>query len=419
MNKNNQKNRVRLQGFYAHALELHEQKKFMEAVVLYQKILNQIPDADLINYNLGLALYELAEYRQSMAAFALAVRYNPDDPDYWFNFGLAARQHGEYDIAEDAYKKALALQPDNSDTFYNLGCCYRAAGEIKKARAAFEKTISLEKDHAPALSNLACCLHLGGNYEQAAVIYLRLLELRPGDEAAIYMLAALKGDGPTSPPPGYVSQLFDGYSADFEHDLLENLNYRVPELLREMIAEVIGSGDNKKNMLDLGCGTGLAGLALADFVRTMTGVDLSEKMIAKARAKGCYDILVVGDVVEFMKTMAQPVDLLVAADVLTYLGDLEPLFQAAGNCLIRGGIFCFSTEQSEKTDYQLYKTGRYGHHPDYIHGLAHLAGFAILKRKKEKIRRERNKWITGNIYLLLREDNALLVKKIVPKTRSF
>ncbi len=392
---------MELQQLYSNGIELHEQGRFAEAVLLYQEVLHHIPDADLINYNLGLALYELKRYSEAMAAFSLATRQNQNDPDYWFNLGLAARQAEKYGIAQDAYRRAFVLQPDNSDILYNIGCCYRAAGEVEQAEEAFEKTLVLRKDHSPALNNLAWCLHLAGKYEHAVTIYHRLLDLRPDHDAASYMLAALEGDNLKSPPPGYVASLFDNYSADFDRDLLENLDYRVPGLLGEMIAEVIVPGHNKKTVVDLGCGTGLSGLAVVDFATNLIGVDLSGKMIEKAGEKGCYNSLVVGNAVDFLVGMEEPVDMLVAADMLTYLGELEPLFQAAGSCLAPGGWFCFSTESSREPGYQLRNTGRYAHHRDYIHELARCSGFKMLKRKKEKIRRERNLWITGDIYLFI------------------
>jgi predicted TPR repeat methyltransferase len=397
---NSQDNYSGLRQFYKDGLELHEQGRFSEAVLCYQKVLDHIPDADLINYNLGLALYELARYSEAVVAFSLAARQNRQDPDYWFNLGLAARHTGQYAIAQDAYKKALALQPGNPDITYNIGCCYRIGGELEQAVTAFEKTVLLDKNHASALSNLACCLHRQGDYNQAAVTYRRLLELRPGNNAALHLLAALTGYTPASVSQEYVSKLFDDYSADFDRDLLENLEYRVPELLRIMVAEFTGFGQAKKTILDLGCGTGLSGLALVDFASVLTGIDLSEKMIAKAKERGCYDTLVVGDVVQFMTAIQQPLDMLIAADVLTYMGELEPLFKAAAGCLGEGGIFCFSTERSEKPGYHLRNTGRYAHHLDYIDALARRSGFKMLERKKENIRRERGQWIIGDIYLL-------------------
>jgi len=82
----------------------------------------------------------------------------------------------------------------------------------------------------------------------------------------------------------------------------------------------------------------------------LVGVDLSSAMGDKARARGCYDRVEVGELVGWLHRQAggrQPggggssgggedggseggrFDLLVAADVLVYIGDLRPLFAAA------------------------------------------------------------------------------------------
>ena len=80
---------------------------------------------------------------------------------------------------------------------------------------------------------------------------------------------------------------------------------------------------------DLGCGTGLCGLLLRPAGRDAGGVDLSPAMIEKARARGVYDRLEAGDLVEAMKKAPRSFDLLVAADVFIYVGDLAPTFEAA------------------------------------------------------------------------------------------
>ncbi|HHB77143.1 MAG TPA: tetratricopeptide repeat protein [Desulfobulbus sp.] len=389
----------RLQQSYGRALELHQQGLFQQAAGLYEEILRCFPDADLVRYNLGLALYEQQKFDQAASAFLHAVKINPDDPDYWFNAGLALKRAGRFDEAIAAYEQAARLQPDDADIFYNLGCCLQAAGNDRAAAVAYEKALDRAVDHVPALGNLACCLHRGGDYARAAELYRRLLDLQPDHVSARYMLDALEGKNTGAPPPAYVQGLFDGYSENFDRDLLENLSYRVPALLSALLRKNIGSGRHNLRVLDLGCGTGLAGQAIALWAACLIGVDLSENMVVQAEKKGCYHQLVVGDVVDFLKKMKEPIDLLLAADVLTYLGALEPLFQAAGTVSRPGCLFCFSTEHSEENDRQLRPTGRYGHHPDYIHRVAEAHGWQLLDRQQAEIRKERDAWIVGDLYL--------------------
>ena len=88
---------------------------------------------------------------------------------------------------------------------------------------------------------------------------------------------------------------------------------------------------------DLGCGTGLMGPLLRPHVSgRLEGVDLSQGMVDKARAKGCYDHLAVEELVAYLDGSAGQegvqcggsggYDLLVAADVFVYIGDLGPVF---------------------------------------------------------------------------------------------
>ena len=100
-------------------------------------------------------------------------------------------------------------------------------------------------------------------------------------------------------------------------------------------------------VLDLGCGTGRVGAWLRDYSHSLTGVDLSPPMLAVARRKGLYDKLYYEDIHDFLQRKALEVqqqrnlsggkdsssvslgafDLIVAADVLPYIGEVDDLFQ--------------------------------------------------------------------------------------------
>ena len=85
------------------------------------------------------------------------------------------------------------------------------------------------------------------------------------------------------------------------------------------------------DILDLGCGTGGAGAWLKDYARSLTGVDLSENMIALARKKLLYQDLHVQSLNEYLQTSVKKFDLVVASDVLSYVGALESTFQQVIN----------------------------------------------------------------------------------------
>ncbi len=393
----------KLQALYGRGVQLHEQGEFEAAIDCYQTIVHRFPDADLAWYNLGLAHYELDRPDEAAKAFLAAARVNGEDGDYWYNAGLALKKAGQYEAAAGCYDRAMKLAPGDADIVYNLGCCLQAAGDLDRAVAAYEQSLAIDLNHAPALGNLAYCTHRLGEYEQAASLYGRLVELRPGDEAARFMVAVLNGAGPSRPPDQYVAGLFDAYATTFETDLVGKLSYRVPELLANLVREEVGLTGPDFVLFDLGCGTGLSGQVFVPWKKELIGVDLSEGMVEKARQKGCYDRLVVGDVLAFLETFPDQADLVVAADLLTYLGDLDTLFSLTARRTRPGGWFCFSTEHGEVTDWALQASGRYVHAPDYVEKTASRAGWKLLARTEEKIRKEQDTWVKGDLFLLVHE----------------
>ena len=154
-------------------------------------------------------------------------------------------------------------------------------------------------------------------------------------------------------------------------------------------------------MLDLGCGTGLLGEQFRNITRTMHGVDISDKMLQKARQKGLYDHLFTEEINLFL-TSSQPgtYDLLIAADVFNYIGTLEALFTAAYRASTADALFCFSVEDlSDGPDLlRLQKSGRFAHSHHYIEQSASVCGWKIRFSELFDLRQEGDELVAGCIY---------------------
>ncbi len=388
-----------LQHIYGLALEAHEQKDFDRAVELYGRILARFPDGDLVLYNQGLALYQLDRFAESAAVFARAADIRDDDADTWFNLGLALKQDGRHPEARRAYERALNLASDDADIIFNLANCCREGGYPEQAAAYYDQLLNIEPDHVSCLNNFAYLCHLQGEYGRAEELYNRFLNLRPDHPGALHMLAALSGTADDTPANEYIRELFDQYSDTFEQSLVGELEYRVPELLFDLLDRYDPSSSGYENCVDLGCGTGLAGVIFSPLCNRLTGVDLSEKMVAVAAEKEVYDTRVTADVVQFLLQGNTQYDLFIAADLLTYMADLEPLFQAVSQKSLPGSLFVFSTEHGEDPGWQVRPTGRFAHYPDYIAGVVRKCGGKIVCTQKADLRREGAAWIAGDIYL--------------------
>jgi predicted TPR repeat methyltransferase len=136
---------------------------------------------------------------------------------------------------------------------------------------------------------------------------------------------------------------------------------------------------------------------------TLAGVDLSAAMVERAKARGAYDRLEVGDLFDALGRAPRGYDLLAAADVLIYLGDLAPFFEAAAAALRAGGLLAFSVEAAGGgTDrYSLDpKTRRYAHAEAYLRRLAGMYGFEERSFVPIPIRLERGEPLPGYLVVL-------------------
>ncbi len=236
-----------------------------------------------------------------------------------------------------------------------------------------------------------------GHAQLALHIGALCLALDPANAEMPYLLAAQAGNAPERAPDTYLEAYFDRFAPDFDHKLVDLLGYDGPAHLCRLIRAV---RPDFALMLDLGCGTGLAGADLRTFGGTLVGVDLSGQMLAQAAARGLYADLIKSEALHYLETSPQRYDLVLAADVLIYFGVLEPLFAGVAARLAPGGLFAFSIETAGPgVDVAVLPSGRFVHNPDYIARLA--AGFEVVGWEAATVRQEALKPVAG-LFVVLR-----------------
>lgn len=244
-----------------------------------------------------------------------------------------------------------------------------------------------------------------GDLPGAAEAYARALAIDPADRGGVAVRLAALGLGPTPPraPEAYVATLFDQHAEDFDAILVGKLGYRTPQ---DFAAALSVRGPFAR-ALDLGCGTGLAGAALAPVCGHLTGVDLAEAMLALADDRGVYDALYVGDAEGFLEAAAEDGetwDLIVAADVAPYLGDLAPLVARAADRLTPGGLLAFSTEDAPEgvEGWAVGPARRFGHADAHLRDALTAAGLASLALDPIVVRFEDGAPVRGRLVLARR-----------------
>ncbi len=237
-------------------------------------------------------------------------------------------------------------------------------------------------------------LERAGDLPGAAQAWGRAVEVQPDDPFGAGLRRDLLRDQPLSDtmPPAFVERLFDQYAPRFEASLLEGLDYQGPQIIAEALERTTGLP--VAHALDLGCGTGLIGPVLRPHCGHLTGIDLSQAMLAEAQAKGVYDRLDKGDIQELPIGDAQ-YGLIVASDVFNYLGALERIIGWCAASLSPGGTLIFTVEQAEGRDVTLRETRRFAHGRAYVSDLLKVAGFGPVTIVDVVLRQDRGADVTG------------------------
>ena len=253
-----------------------------------------------------------------------------------------------------------------------------------------EQALERAPDWPPALFALGEARAKLGDANGAAEAFRASLVADPADALGAAGRLALLGEGEPARglPRAYIARLFDDYAQRFDRHLVEELAYRGPALIAAAI-DAAAPGRRFVRALDLGCGTGLAGAPLRPRVERLEGVDLSSTMLAKARERGLYDALEVGDIVDHLRRFNAAFDLIVAADTLVYCGDLRPVFAAAAAALVPDGLFAFTLEAFVGEGYRLDETMRFAHARSHVEASAAAAALRPLIVEAASMRREK------------------------------
>jgi predicted TPR repeat methyltransferase len=274
------------------------------------------------------------------------------------------------------------------------------------AISAFQKSFRAEENYADKdlqdLFRSSFALLSGfGHLDAAARVGHKQLVLWPATASVTYLLKAVEGDEELDrSTPEYVVEYFDAFAEGFDAQLVEALGYDIPEKLCAAVRDLTTTGKLYET-LDAGCGTGLCGPLLRPLSNKLTGVDLSPKMLELARRRAVYDAVACEDLTAFLARSAGQFDLIVAADVLIYFGDLAPIFSGAAVALKPGGIFAFSTESGSGAGYRLQPSGRFVHPVDYVRARA-AENFEELAFIETTIRLDASGRLPGNIFIFRR-----------------
>lgn len=285
--------------------------------------------------------------------------------------------------------EARAKLKDLPATNAELGRDFAARGLLKDAVFRFRVALYLRPHFPQVYYHLGCCQLRLGQRAQARQSFLTALKQQPGDANTLFMLALvdpsalLPEQQPQQMPPGMVQPFFAGLAA--EYDAIEAQNqYQGAQAAYDAAKALLPASG--LHVLDLGAGSGLASRPWRAAATEIVGVDFVPAMVEVARqvrvaGTPLFQQVHQEDITRLSATVpaAKTADLVLAVNVLQFIGNLQPFFAGLVPHLKAGAKLVVTIEPLAAGHGFAVNpaTGRFGHHPDYVKQQAAQAGLAL------------------------------------------
>ena len=432
------------------ALIKENQGEYADAINFYERTISVTKNSQIKSaaYNnlIGLLMrMELIDEAGKVCQRALEA--NPKDDNAWSSLGVIFLQEKKEALSRECFEHALEVSDGmNAVALNNLGTFELNAGNIDAAEDYFKRAMNVDPYDESSLFTLACILKDKKKYSAAAILLRELLELNPEHSQAPFLLSLMLGDTPDCAPASYVADLFDHYCTNgYDAHMLDSLSYAVPDLLYDRIVDALEGGgattDHKSlryaklksgTVIDLGCGTGLCARRLQQDIcadARFLGCDLSTAMVlaaqelqAKDGERALYESVAVADCVQFLHGLeTRSADLVIAGDVLVYIGSLTALFQEVKRVLKPGAMFAFTVETLDESvtpppsltaytledriakGFILHEDLRYAHTKEYVKNEAKKQYFIFRSEEDVILRYSENQPVKGFAFLFTSE----------------
>jgi predicted TPR repeat methyltransferase len=371
-----------------------EEKNYQSACDFFSKRLILEQNHSHTWHSLGQAEFMLKQYQESTTSYQNCLYHMPHHPSAHHELATAYIQLGQINEATKHYNLQLEIKP-SAETFYNLAVCFMYQEKVNDAIYFFTQALKLEPDTEAAHINLGSLYIKNNNIKQAKIHYQKALIINPSNSEVKHILSALTGTSVSAKAPKeYIESLFNQYAHYYDQHLVKHLDYQAHNLLLKYL-DTDDWDNNTLDILDLGCGTGLCGELFKLYAKHFIGIDISTEMINIASNKAIYDRLINDEILNILPSITNQ-DIILAADVFTYFGELTHLLQQCYASLKQNGKLAFTVESlHQNLPFILQPSIRYAHSHDYIYKTLETAGFINVSINTSVLRHQFKQPVNG------------------------
>ncbi|MDD1622412.1 MAG: tetratricopeptide repeat protein, partial [Methylococcaceae bacterium] len=378
----------------------HQRGHAREGAEWIAKALELAPDYVDAENNLGNIYLQMGQPELAEPRFRKVIDLKPEFAAAHGNLGIALKDLRRFQEAVDCLLNAVYLAPEVPLHYQNLGNTYQHLRQYNQAVGMYRESLTREPFNAETYRRLSRTYYLMGEIDQCIDVVKQWLDFDPENPTALHMYAAYtSSDIPSRASDAFVRETFDGFAASFD-GVLKRLDYKAPFLVRDALQQ-IEPDPNSWVILDAGCGTGLCGALVRPMVKHLVGVDLSPKMLERARDRGMYDELFEAELTAFFSQAKSAYHAITCVDTFCYFGDLSEAVNAAVSALKPDGWFIFTLEKHDESeteqDFRLNLHGRYSHAETYVRKTLTDAGFRVHKIDNAILRKEGEDQVLGMV----------------------
>jgi tetratricopeptide (TPR) repeat protein len=168
------------------------QGAYLEAIDIFDDLLELNPRNAIALNNLGSALSRLSRFKEAQEFFRSAIEIRPDFVEALTNLGMVVRCRGYFSDSERALRQALKLNPRHLDARIGLGVTLILSNRFREATGHFKKVLKLRPRDHEALFGMGQIAGMEGRFDESEKMLRRALEVNPRMPAAWADLARLR-----------------------------------------------------------------------------------------------------------------------------------------------------------------------------------------------------------------------------------
>ncbi len=159
--------------------KLFMQGKYSEALVKYQEIIKNNPEAFILHKNVGNCYFAMEQYDKAIESYLKILEKQPDSFETMVLIGNSFNNQKNIEKAFEWYSKVPIEAIKNIDTLYNMGVIMYNSNKMEEAVKYFQKAIEIDADFADGYYQLGMCYAALNKVDEAIAALKKFMELDP------------------------------------------------------------------------------------------------------------------------------------------------------------------------------------------------------------------------------------------------